>query len=140
MENKYEIVRSVSKTVQVRQFEPISHFCSVKEGFDHQPTLKEMEKASKKLADFAEKEVMNSIKKSLDSYLKEKENVETPKAEKTPYLKPWQKQMRDSMARAQEEFGEEARRTIEKEKGRPVYTMTENGKELVVLEGNSMPY
>lgn len=57
----YEIVRSFSKTVQIKQFQPESHFCSVKEVFYDMPTDKEKLEKSKELYDFVRLEVLKSV-------------------------------------------------------------------------------
>ena|SRR3990167_2900561 len=67
----YEIVRSFSKTVQVKQFQPESNFCSVKESFYEMPTEEEKLKKSKELYEFARLEVMKGFTKSEDKFFED---------------------------------------------------------------------
>lgn len=57
----YEIVRSYTRTVQVKQYEPESHFCSVKESFYEMPTEKQKAKKSEELYEFAKSEVTKAL-------------------------------------------------------------------------------
>lgn len=57
----YEIVRSFSKTVQVKQYEPEAYFCSAKESFYEMPTTKEKVKKSEELYAFCKSEVLKAL-------------------------------------------------------------------------------
>lgn len=75
MENKYEIVRSFSKTVQVRPYEPESYFCSVKEGFDEKPSDKERKEYAKRLNKEAKEYVMEDVNETIEANKPESEKV-----------------------------------------------------------------
>ena len=67
-EPTFEIVRSFSKTMQERQFEPVNFFCSAKETFSTIPSEKEKKEKSEYLANL----VQNEVEKSVKVYFEEK--------------------------------------------------------------------
>lgn len=64
-ESIFEIVRSFSKTIQVKPYEPESYFCSVKQSFDEMPSEKDKVLCSEYLIGLAKNEVMKSVEKSI---------------------------------------------------------------------------
>ena len=68
IEPTFEIVRSFSKTMQERQFEPVNFFCSAKETFSTIPSEKEKKEKSEYLANL----VQNEVEKSVKVYFEEK--------------------------------------------------------------------
>lgn len=94
MENKYEIVRSVSKTIQEKQFEPRTHFSSHKMGFSEVPSETELRHYSEMLLGRATHDVSEALGNMEIKLIKspEEEYFEkpiTPKVFKAKETDPW---------------------------------------------------
>lgn len=95
MDTKYEICRSVSKTIQEKQFEPKSHFSSHKMGFSEVPSDELIDATSKLLLARAESDITRSINTIKKPLTPEEEYVATPPKPVETYQwspkDPWRK-------------------------------------------------
>ena len=78
MDKTFEITRSFSKKVQIKQYEPEDYFCSVTQTFYSQPTPEVIESISETLFKFCEQEVLKSMKERVQSVKKEISDEESP--------------------------------------------------------------
>ena len=78
MEKQFEITRSFSKKVQIKQYEPEDYFCSITETFYDILTIEQKEEVSGKLFKFCEQEVLKSMKERIQSVKKEISDEEAP--------------------------------------------------------------
>lgn len=127
---KYEIVRSVSKTVQEKQFEPKSDFSSHKMGFSEIPSDREIEDYSKLLQLRAENDVLKAINEVIESLNPEEEYGRVTKETK-PKPQPWVCANGHSVSAGLDRCPHPDHY--------PVYTATDKngGKELVDKEANT---
>lgn len=61
-----EIIRSFSRTWQVRQYEPENFFCSAKQTIEDNISEEEKQKISNELYQFCKNEVIKNIKQRVD--------------------------------------------------------------------------